>query len=127
MISDGCLSIGALASRSWTGSLGVTGASVVGPSGAAMFVIVDDGAAMFIVVAAARASLSAAACFAMERVVAGPGLSSMSPESKRNRQNKVLRFILSSRGLFFEFPVFSAERRAPMLKLGRFVEISRTR
>ena len=118
MISDG-----ALASRSWTGSLGVTGTSVVGPYGAAAISIV----VVVVVFVVVDVSLLVAS-FAMERVIAGPGLSSMSPESKRNRQNNVLRFILSSRGLSFEFPVCSAERRAPMLKLGRlFVEVSRTR
>ena len=67
------------------------------------------------------------ASFAMERVIAGPGLSSMSPESKRNMQNNVLRVILSSRGLFFEFPVFSTDRTAQMPRLGRFLEVSRCR
>ena len=119
MISDG-----ALASRSWTGSFGVTGTSVVGPYGAAAISTVVVAVVLFVVVDVSVLVAS----FAMERVIAGPGLSSMSPESKRNRQNNVLRFILSSRGLSFEFPVCSADRTAPMLKLGRlFVEVSRTR
>ena len=84
-------------------------------------VIVDAALAMAVSFSAER--------FAMARVMAGPGLSSMSPDSRRNRQNNVLRFILPSRGLYLVIPaaVVIADRTAADPKLGRFVEVSRRR
>ena len=97
-----CVSVGGLVSRSWTGSRGVMGTSD-GLSGAAIVVDVGPSGAAIVVVMTTAAPSTAAACLAMDLVMAGPGLSSMSPESRINKQNNVLRFILPSRGLFLVF------------------------
>ena len=41
----------------------------------------------------------------IDRVVAGPGFCSISPESRISRQKKVFRLIFPSRGLFLAFSI----------------------
>ena len=83
-----------------------------GSSRCSLFVaaaIVDVVIVVMVVVVEATAicvasSSSEAAIFAaMDRVVTGPGLTSISPDSRRNRQIRDLRHIFPSRGLFLPF------------------------